>query len=169
MSTKLVRVSLFLAGTMCCVAAALPYTLAQDKRLPAAPSRLLSAQEIANHDARARWTYTIELMDAESKRVLAEHDGSTPFDAPLTLAPPISTESLSYHLTVQQYRLDGDEVHLIIDIAHRLAPTSKIGARMNGNPKTAASRLLRNLEREPTSPSTTGFAMATIGNYNCLC
>ncbi len=129
MSNKLVRASLFLAGTICCVAAALPYTLAQDKRLPVTPSRILTAQEIANHAERARWTYTIELIDAESKRVLAEHDGSTPFDAPLTLAPPISTESLLYHLTVQQYRLEGDDVHLLIDIAHRVAPAAKSATR----------------------------------------
>ncbi len=129
MSNKLLRTLLFLAGATCCIAAALPYCFAQDKRLPNSPIKLASAQEIANRTERSLWKYTFELVDPKKQQVLASHDGSSPFDAAFTLAPPPSTESHTYHLTVQQYRLDGENVHLLIDIAHRVLPTSSNATR----------------------------------------
>ncbi len=142
--------------------------IAQDKRLPVTPSRILTAQEIANHAERARWTYTIELIDAESKRVLAEHDGSTPFDAPLTLARQFQQNRFC---TTSPHSNTGLRAMMYISlltllIVLRRPPRAQ--PELNGNPKIPASRQLQNLERKPTSPSMTGSVMATIVNYNCL-
>lgn len=102
------------------------FALAQENTLPSLPTgRLVTAREYANQTQRTLWAYEIKLTSSDSARRLAGHDGFTSFEAPLMVGPEISTEPFAYNLTVQQYRLEGDVAHVIVDVAHRIETLPK--------------------------------------------